>query len=69
MHRTLDPRRVILLTFVVFCLQPLALGAQLAVTPFIKVSLELSKTELALTLLAMPLSQRSMISARRKTSR
>jgi MFS family permease len=56
MHQTLDPRRAILLTFVVFCVQPFARGAWLAMIPFIKASLGLSKTELALTLLAMPLA-------------
>ena len=56
MQQSLDPRRTVLLTFVIFGMQPFVLGGWFAMIPFVKASLGLSKTELALTLLAMPMA-------------
>ena len=56
MTDTFDPRRTIFLTFVIFGVQPFVLGAWFAMIPFVKASLGLSKTELAVTLLAMPMA-------------
>lgn len=56
MHHAIDPRRTILLTFVIFGVQPFVLGGWFALIPFVKESLGLTKTELAITLLAMPMA-------------
>ena len=48
-------RRTVFLTMLVFALQPLAFGAWLALIPHVKETLALSKAELAIALLGMPL--------------
>ena len=47
-------RRGALLIMALFCLQPMAIGAWLALIPYIKETLELSKFDLSLALLGMP---------------
>ena len=49
-------RRVVALTFAIFCVQPMVLGAWFAMIPFVKASLGLTKTELAIAILGMPLA-------------
>lgn len=49
-------RQTILLTMAVFALQPLALGAWLALIPQVKADLGLSKSELAVALLGNPIA-------------
>lgn len=49
-------RRGVYLIMALFCLQPMALGAWLALIPYIKETLELSKFELSLALLGMPVA-------------
>lgn len=49
-------RQTILLTMAVFALQPLALGAWLALIPQVKADLGLSKSELAIALLGNPIA-------------
>ena len=49
-------RRTLLLTMAVFAMQPFALGAWLALIPYVKEVLGLSKSALALCLLGMPLA-------------
>ena len=56
MYHLTNQRRTILLTFVIFAVQPIVLGGWFALIPFVKASLGLTKTELAVTLLAMPLA-------------
>ena len=52
----ISTRRTILMTMAVFALQPLALGAWLALIPHVKETLDLSKAELAFALLGQPLA-------------
>lgn len=49
-------KRGVYLIMALFCLQPMALGAWLALIPYIKETLELSKFDLSLSLLGMPLA-------------
>ncbi len=49
-------RRATFLTMAIFLLQPLAIGGWLALIPYTKAALELSKGELALALLGMPIA-------------
>ena len=49
-------RKGVFLIMALFCLQPMALGAWLALIPFVKESLELSKFDLSLALLGMPVA-------------
>lgn len=49
-------RRGVYLVMALFCLQPMALGAWLALIPYIKETLELSKFDLSLALLGMPMA-------------
>jgi fucose permease len=51
-----NPRKATLLIMALFMLQPMAFGAWLAMIPYIKVSLELSKGDLALALLGLPIA-------------
>ena len=51
-HQTI--KRGVYLIMALFCLQPMALGAWLALIPYIKETLELSKFDLSLALLGMP---------------
>lgn len=50
-----DTRRTIYLTFLVFALEPLPFGAWLAQIPDVKAAIGLSKAELALALIGLPL--------------
>lgn len=51
----MDPtRRTVLLTMLVFALQPIGFGAWLALIPYVKETLSLDKAELAFALLGMP---------------
>ena len=52
---TRTARRATLLIMSLFVLQPLAIGGWLALIPHVKETLSLSKGELALALLGMPL--------------
>ncbi len=52
----ISKQHAILLTMIVFALQPLALGAWLALIPQIKAALGLSKAELAFALLGQPIA-------------
>ena len=47
-------RRGVLLIMALFCLQPMAIGCWLALIPYVKTELGLSKLDLALALLGMP---------------
>ena len=49
-------KRSVMLSMALFFLQPMVIGAWLALIPFVKTSLDLSKADLALALLGMPLS-------------
>jgi fucose permease len=51
-----NPRKATLLIMALFMLQPMAFGAWLAMIPYIKVSLGLSKGDLALALLGLPIA-------------
>ena len=51
-----DMRRAVLLTLAIFFLQPLAIGGWLAFIPLVKEALGLSKAELAVALLGMPVA-------------
>ncbi|NNL19066.1 MAG: MFS transporter [Boseongicola sp.] len=53
-HQTI--KRGVYLIMALFCLQPMALGAWLALIPFIKETLELSKFDMSLSLLGMPVA-------------
>ncbi len=52
----LNQRRATLMTMAVFAIQPLAFGAWLALLPQVQAGLDLSKSELAIALLGMPLA-------------
>ena len=49
-------RRGVLLIMALFCLQPMAIGAWLALIHFVKETLGLSKFDLSLALLGMPVA-------------
>ncbi|MCF2871241.1 MFS transporter [Octadecabacter sp. G9-8] len=51
-----DTRKATLLIMALFFLQPMAFGAWLAMIPYIKETLALSKSELAIALLGMPIA-------------
>jgi MFS family permease len=53
-HQTI--RRGVYLIMALFCLQPMALGAWLALIPYIKETLQLTKFDLAIALLGMPVA-------------
>ncbi len=51
-----DVRRGVLLIMAIFCLQPMVIGAWLALIPYVKDDLGLTKLDLAIALLGMPLA-------------
>lgn len=53
---SINPKRATLLAMAVFALQPVVVGGWLTLIPRVQAALELSKAELALALLAMPLA-------------